>query len=252
MKKIDTISLNTINSNFKAEKADIMNYVTSIIRREELAKVTSNLVSLEEVLTDSYKTKSVSELSESELKTALGSDYAEYCDLIDLKKELELELSSLHTKEDIQALSEVDQLFLLLNARISYKGLKLSESMVPDNLSVAIKDFFANGSMSTIKSDLRTVFNSQFNREGDLFYAMKLKKSDFDESDIRNFLGRLVNPASRKLDKKSKELKSFDYSLKTTKQQTIPVITEFFTVYYVSRELEVVTPQATKKSEKSK
>lgn len=259
MSMTKNFEINTLaNSNFKGNKGVILAHVQSIVWREELAKVDKTLSTYDVFVEDTVIVRDPKESKSDYMVRVIKHEnnrkytVEQYLDAVEEKQELEKALADVPTLEEYQALNQTDRLFLLLNARINSRAISLPSAFVPENIGSAIREYYAHGKMSDVKNALKNTFNLVFNKDdGTLFYGIKLKKSDFDESDIRKFLGRLIKPASIKLDKKSKEFKGYDWTLSTDRKSVTSVMAEFFTVEYVSRELTVVKPDTTiKKSGK--
>ena len=51
--------------------------------------------------------------------------------------------------------------------------------------------------MKDLKNNLMPVFNKLLGSEGDYFYGIKTRKSDFSDEDLRNFLASFGGTAKR-------------------------------------------------------
>ena len=125
---------------------------------------------------------------------------------------------------------------------------KLSADLVPEDLGGLIKTYYTHGKqVKGINASLKKCFYRFCGQDGDMFTGLKLKNSDMNGEDIRNFLAAFGGKAGRNV--KSKDGKNtvsdFDYKNDFSNRSVASAITDLLGVYLLSRgdkvELEVPT-----------
>lgn len=161
------------------------------------------------------------------INASLGNDAGQFIkdreELIALQKECD---SLPISMENITALCQTDRVHIILMAHAIYKNVKLNSDIFDTgkggvDISKAIQAYYTKGSIGALKDALRPVFSKLIGAEGDFFYGIKTKKSDFSDKDLRNFLASFGGSAKRSTEKKNKDgktetvFKNYDYTDKS-------------------------------------
>lgn len=134
-------------------------------------------------------------------------DRAEY---LALKKEVD----SCLPFDTISSLCPTDRTHVLLLAHIIYPQVSLSKIFDDVDIETPVKNWYQSGKgLGKLKEVLLPVFCRLLGTEGDLFYGIKVRRSSFDDVDIRNFLANFGGQAKRQeiktKDKEGKEVITF-------------------------------------------
>lgn len=238
--------------NAKPEKFDaIRNFVFFSIRNYEYEKLTTSdeYKRLKALIEDDHEGINALTCPEDTVSEYL-KDTTDRQLWLDLRKEalsLKDELSKLPTLDKYNALTDTDKVFIKLQAHTAITAIKLDESVLKDmDFTQAVNTFYSKGSMTKIKDILKAIFTNCVGSEGELFYAVKLRKSDFGAEDIRSCLAAFRGTAKRPVDKE-KKLGRYDWVKKdgNTKQQAMAVTNLFAVVLDRDNEYEVVKPEET-------
>lgn len=153
------------------------------------------------------------------------------------------------TLDEYNALGSTDKVFITLQAHTAMKSIKLSTDILEKiDIATPVKKFYSQGTLKGIKDILRTLFSKVVGEEGELFYGVKLKKSDFSDENIRNCLAYFRGDAKRSVSKKDggEIVGAYDWTKKEDSVQAqIMAITNLFAVTLdKSNDYEVVKPEA--------
>lgn len=179
-------------------------YVKSLVRNTEY----SNALNKKEwkngvkALENAYPNIDVFTCEEEKIKTALGNDAGDFIKRREEINALKKECDSLLPLEKITSLCTADRVHIILMAHAIYKNVQLDVDIFDTekggiDISGAIKKYYASGTMKELKDALRPVFHKLLGSEGDYFYAVKTKKSDFSDKDLRNFFATFGGSAKR-------------------------------------------------------
>lgn len=248
----------------KNEKAiDFFELTRSLVRNTELANALKKgaFTKGKKALQEDHADIDVMTIDESMARSTLGKDTDEFLkarqEIIDLKEEC----TKCLPLEQVTSLCLTDRVHITLMAHAIYKNVKLDADIFDVekggvDISKAINEFYSKGSIKALKDGLRPVFNKLLGTEGDYFYAIKTKKSDFEEKDLRNFLAYFGGNAKREIKKKkdSVEFGNYNYILKSENRDAqIMAFTTLCAVVLDNADKHVVIkPEAeqVKKSEK--
>lgn len=191
----------------KVEKFDtIVNYVRFLVRHTELEKITSNkdFTSARSKIENTLPDTDALTVPEEKVREILTDDAVDFLakreELLALKEELAKIPVGL---SDFNALGTTDRTFIILQAHTAMKSIKLDETVFEGiDLESPIQKFYSSGTMKGVKDMLRSIFSKIVGTEGELFYGVKLRKSDFSDLDVRNFLAYFGGKAQRTTTKK--------------------------------------------------
>lgn len=252
MLKSEKIIVNT--ANHKNDKfGEIVNYVKFLVRHTEFSMLLKNATYSE--LREEFDTlcadKDLHGLSKEELNKVITNkrdleDFWKYeSEFRCLKSELDNNPIKL---ADYEKLSEIDRTFITLQAHTNLKSIQLDESFVTDaNLAKMVSTYYSKGSMKSLKDSMKSMFYNAVGKEGELFYAVKLAKSDFTDEITRNFLANFRGTAGRTTIKKRNVTNVSNYHylhLETNKKVQIKALTDLFAVVLDSHnDLKIVKPE---------
>lgn len=195
----------------------------------------------------------------------LGNDAGQFIKDREEVIALQVECARLIPIEKVTALCLTDRVHITLMARAIYKNIQLDAEIFDTekggiDISKAIKTYYSNGSMKELKDALRPVFNKLIGNEGDYFYGIKVKKSDFAEKDLRNFLATFGGNAKREVLKSKKDgketitFKDFNYVDKAgnKKIQIAAFTTLCAVVLDNASKHEVIKPETTEEKSETK
>lgn len=195
---------------------------------------------------------------ESIIQHALGNDAGAFIKLRDEAVNLRAEINTLPGLDEVTSLCPTDRVHLTLMAHAIYKNVVLDNDIFEGvDLQKPIQGYYRNGSFKQLKDTLRVVFNRLCGTEGDNFYAIKIKRSDFTEKDLRNFLATFGGSAKRDKEKKKVNgqevvtFKNYDYTDKSgNKKLQISAFTTLCAVVLDNASKhDVIKPEAEEKPE---
>lgn len=216
------------------EVSDMIHYV---VRSHELNSVVSRFKDSVKTLEDAHVGINAWAMSEEDIRTTLDAESAEK--FIAAQSEynsLKEELASLPDKTKYEALSVMDKTFICILAHSNLKGIKLDIDILPKNFEKAIKSYYSKGSMKEVRDLLRSIFNEQCGKDGDMFYGVRLSRSNFSDEEIRTCMAKFRGDATRKFDKDTESFGKFDWIIKDgTKSVQALAVTTLFAVTLNSR-----------------
>ena len=247
----------------KNEKAiDFFELTRSLVRNTELVNALKKtaFTKAKKRLEEDHTNIDVMTVDESMARSTLGKDTDEFLkarqEILDLREEC----GKCLPLEQVTSLCLTDRVHITLMAHAIYKNVKLDADIFDTekggiDISKAINDFYSNGSLKALKDNLRPVFNKLLGSEGDYFYGIKTKKSDFSEKDLRHFLSSFGGNAKREIKKKkdSVEFGNYNYILKSENRDAqIMAFTTLCAVVLDNADKHVVIkPEQDKKPAKS-
>lgn len=231
---------------------DILAFRTYSIEKERILSRQLNGKKVADLINEAEKMftgKDWTEFDESEMRTAFAGSSDKMTELQEDFKECEAHLASCKCDATaFKALSDTDRIFLTLMVHSVVSSEKLSADLVPEDLGGLIKTYYTHGKqVKGINASLKKCFYRFCGQDGDMFTGLKLKNSDMNGEDIRNFLAAFGGKAGRNV--KSKDGKNtvsdFDYKNDFSNRSVASAITDLLGVYLLSRgdkvELEVPT-----------
>lgn len=241
---------------------DFAGHVRTLVRNNELSRMQDkkSFKDGKKALEDAHADIDVMTCDASIINQTLGNDAGQFIkdreEIIALKDEI----ATLLPIDNVTALCPTDRVHITLMAHAIYSGVLLdAELFDPEKGGVdftkAISLFFKNGTVSSdLKDNMKTIFNKILGTEGDYFYAVKPKKSDFNKSDIMHFLSRFSAKARRSSTKKNGVINwgDYKYRTKTDKNTQCRAFTEFCAVVLDNASKHsVVKPDAEEQEEKA-
>ena len=235
-------------------------YVRTLIRNTELTKALDkkSFKDGKKTLEETHANIDIMTCDEKVINETLLNDAGQFikdrAEIIALKDEI----ASLPIKiEQVTALCPTDRVHITLMAHAIYKNVQLDADIFDTekggvDISKAVQAYYNKGSMKDLKDALRPVFNKLIGSEGDYFYGIKTKKSDFSDNELRNFLATFGGAAKREQVKTKKNgetivtYKDFNYVDKSgnKKVQIAAFTTLCAVVLDNASKHEVIKPEA--------
>ena len=251
-----------IRSNaLKNQGFEALPLVKSIVRNKELAVLLDKKAFKDgkKAIEDAHAEEvDVFTCDESIIQHALGNDAGAFIKLRDEAVDLRAEIDTLPALDKVTSLCPTDRVHLTLMAHAIYKNVVLDSDIFEGvDLQKPIQDYYRNGSFKQLKDTLRVVFNRLVGIDGENFYAIKTKRSDFAEKDLRNFLASFGGSAKRDKEKKKVDgqevviFKNYDYTDKSgnKKLQVSAFTTLCAVVLDNASKHDVIKPEAEEKPE---
>lgn len=221
---------------------DILSFRVYTLEKQRLlsktvsGKKVSDLISETEKL---YPGKDWLEYSDTEMSAAFAGSTDTMSEVRDDYKECVAHLDTCQCDDTtFKAVSNTDKIFLTLMIHSVLPSVKLSADLVPEKLPELVEEYYKSGKkVKNINQHLRDAFYQFCGTAGDMFTGLKLKNSDMNGEDIRNFLASFGGKATRTV--KSKDGKNtvsdFDYKNDFSKRSVAGAITDLLGVYLLSR-----------------
>lgn len=249
-------------SNQKPETMDkISNFVHYLCWSNELEALSSTFSKMRSLIECTFPAENVDEINDlSKLILVDGLDVQKFLDTRDQLKSVKSILAKLDSvganKVTYNDLNSTDKIFLVLQAHTAVKSIKLDKSiLVKDDgtnydFSPLISKWVESGQgLSNIKKSLSKIFSNIVGKDGELFYAVKVKGGDIPDSDVRQFFGVFTGNAGRSgKDKKGQYTWVKDYSEK----KVLTALTDLFAVVFESGNCQIVKPEKSEKPESEK
>lgn len=204
----------------KNKDFSMLDYVTALVRNTELSNVQNRKTwkDAKKALEAAHANIDVMECEDAVVIETLKNDAGQFLkDRLEIKA-LKEECTTCIPMDKITSLCLTDRVHVTLMAHAIYKSVVLDADIFDTekggvDISKAIQAYYNKGSMKDLKDALRPVFNKLLGTEGDHFYAVKTKKSDFAEKDLRHFLASFGGDAKRETSTKGKEtvFSNYDY-----------------------------------------
>lgn len=177
----------------------VRNYIVSIIRHAELEKaqrkISKDRESIQMVkpgldaLTCDLAV--AIEVLGQENAGAFIKNRAEYLELVE-------ECNNCISLDGLTAYPESDVARLKIMAHMIYPAVNLEKVLENVDLATPIKSWYSKGQgQGKLKDLLAPVFTKLLSTEGDLFYGIRVKRSQFDDEDIRHFVSIFGGTAKR-------------------------------------------------------
>lgn len=225
----------------KDESFDVYAHVKSLIRNTELKLIEEKIADEKHQIEESYVDVNALTCDETLIRQVLKESTD---DFIKNRKEvlaLRDECANCLPLENVTSLTQTDRIHIILLAHMIYPKVVLDADFFdPEkensvDFTKSVNAFFKNGAVnSELKSNMQACFSRLLGAEGEYFYGLKPKKSDFEKSDIIHFLTRFSARAKRTCtkDKQTKALTwgDYKYRTKTDKKKQQTAFTEFCAV----------------------
>ncbi len=239
--KIFTRSNSLKNTTFNAR-----DYVETLIRHTELDKAEKSISSAKETIRNAHANIDPMTCNDLTVIEILKNDAGKFLEKREEVLALRNELENLPVKyEEVTALHQTDYVHIVLMAHACYSGVLLPNKFFdPEkdgvDLSESIKNYYEKMTVnSKLKDSMKNLFAKIFAEDGDYFYAIRPKKSDFDKEDVAHFLARFSGGAKRKSSKKDTQ-PNFKYYVKDKTDDQCKVFTEFLAVVLDNNEKHIV------------
>lgn len=248
------------DTNFKC-----YDYVRSLVRNKELSVLLDkkSYKDGKKKLEDAHADIDVMTCDASIINQVLKNDAGQFIkdrdDVVALKKEI---ASLPITIDQVTALCPTDRVHITLMAHAIYKNVQLDADIFDTekggiDISKAVQIYYNKGNMKDLKDALRPVFNKLIGSEGEHFYGIKTKKSDFSDKDLRNFFATFGGSAKREQSKSKKDgvetikFSDFNYIDKSgnKKVQIAAFTTLCAVVLDNASKHEVIKPETTEENE---
>lgn len=185
----------------------VRDYVVSIIRHAELAKAQKKISEDRDAIQTAKPGLDaltcdiaiVIEVLGQENAGAFIKNRAEYLELVE-------ECNNCISLDGLTAYPESDVARLKIMAHMIYPAVNLEKVLENINLATPIKTWYSKGQgQSKLKDLLAPVFTKLLGTEGELFYGIRVKRSQFDDEDIRHFISSFGGTAKRTETKSKKD-----------------------------------------------
>lgn len=200
---------------------DIFGIVKSVVRHKELEVAIEKkaIRDAKEVYKMAHPGKDVMTASEEDCRIALGVDFGEFWKARKEVEALTEECENCLPLDNYTSLSNTDKVHIVLIAHTIYNRVLLTSDIFDTekggaNISEPIKKFYTGkGTIKAMKDLLRPVFHKLLGEEGEYFYSIKVKNSDFSDTDIKHFLANFGGVPKREV--KGSEKKGYSYGAYT-------------------------------------
>ena len=220
----------------------VIDYVTCLIRHTESEKASNkaSYKSGKEALEEAHADIDVLTATEDVVRPILKEDTDAWLKDRDEVVALKEAVRQCIPFERVTSLAPADLVHITLIAHMCYSGVLLNPDLFdPDkdgvDFSKAVNMFYQRGQVnSDVKDLLKKTLTKVLGSEGEYFYGVAPKKTDFDKEDVMHFLARFSKRASRSYskNKKTKVITwgDFKYQTKTDKETQRRAFTEFCAV----------------------
>lgn len=200
---------------------DVFGIVKSVVRHKELDVVLEKKIirDAKKAYDTAHPGKDVMIATEEDCKIALGEDFGEFWKARKEVEALTEECENCLSMDLYTALPATDKVHITLIAHTIYNRVLLTADIFDTekggaNISDPINKFYTGkGTIKAMKDLLRPVFYKLLGEEGEYFYAIKVKNSDFSDNDIKHFLANFGGMPKREI--KGSEKKGYSYGAYT-------------------------------------
>ena len=199
MLKSEKMFINTVALKNNENMDTVRDYVVSIIRHAELEKAQRKISKdRESIQTVKPGLDALTcdlavaiEVLGQENAGAFIKNRAEYLELVK-------ECNNCVSLDGLTAYPESDVARLKIMAHMIYPAVNLEKVLENVDLATPIKTWYSKGQgQGKLKDLLAPVFTKLLGTEGDLFYGIRVKRSQFDDEDIRHFISIFGGTAKR-------------------------------------------------------
>ena len=249
--------LGTKEEALKKDDLFIYECVRRTVRTVELSKVSNKIKKDREKIEQRHAGADALTCDEKLVRDALGDDTAKFLknreEYLAIREDLDLCKVS---QETLTALPLGDKIHINLLAHMIYSPVTI-DNCLPDlfdkdkegsvNFETFINNWYNNGNnFKAFRESLRPVLNRILGNEGIYFYAMKTKRSDISEVDMRHFIASFG--ASAKCERTTKTvnkekvltLHPYNYYTKTGIENQIKSITDLCAVIIANSDKHTV------------
>lgn len=239
--------------NHKPEKFDsIVKFVRFAVRHSEYVKVTENkdyktLKSSFETICADVDVLTCNETLIREKLSAIDAENLIVCrkEIIAIKEEIDAIGVNI---DEYNALGTTDKVFIILQAHTAMPSIKLSTDILENiDMKTPVEKYYSQGTLKGIKDIMKSIFTNIVGKEGELFYGVKLRNSNFSDMDIRNCLAYFRGNAKRTVTKKdgAEIYGNYTWQCKegTANAQAMALTNLFAVVLDRSKDYEVIKPE---------
>lgn len=258
-------------NNVKDGKFDLVsNLVHYLVWDSEKNRVKKGYDKMVAVILDAMPNATPLDITKEELAPIAGD--IDVLSFLELRKEYKAILSKLADLDKLgvnhntySSLNSTDKIFLILSAHTAIGSINLTKSCLEtgeidddgkpkyyDFGELVKKWYTTNAGFKTIRENLLGCFKRLTGSEGELFYPVKLKRSDISTLDVNNFAAIFGGKASRSKDKNGNYGK-YTWNQTFDNKRVLPALTTIFAVILDRKEeLEVIKPNKTENKEEKK
>lgn len=199
MLKSEKMYVNTVALKNDENMDTIRDYVVSIIRHAELEKAQRKISKDRESIQTAKPgidaltcdlAIAIEVLGQENAGTFI-KDRAEYLALVE-------ECNNCISLDGLTAYPESDVARLKIMAHMIYPAVNLEKVLENIDIATPIKTWYSKGQgQGKLKDLLAPVFTKLLGTEGELFYGIRVKRSQFDDEDIRQFISIFGGTAKR-------------------------------------------------------
>lgn len=206
MLKSEKMFINAVALKDNDSMDTVRDYIVSIIRHAELTKAQKKISEDRDAIQKAKPGLDALTCDISVVIEVLGQENAgnfiknraEYLELVE-------ECNHCVPLDGLTAYPESDVARLKIMAHMIYPAVNLEKVLEGVDLATPIKTWYSKGQgQGKLKDLLAPVFTKLLGTEGDLFYGIRVKRSNFDDEDIRHFISAFGGTAKR-TEKKTKK-----------------------------------------------
>lgn len=238
MKEIDWLEDRAIK---ESKRQLVYECVRSIVRNEELKRAEEKKIFKDgkRKIRDDHADVDVMRADEQIIYASLGKDTDKFIKARQEVIALQEECKKCIPINQVRKLSMTDRIHLMCLAHINYSNCLFPESIFdPEqggiDISSSMFTFYKRGAVnSELKNGFTLIFKLMMSEEGELFYGVKLKKSDIRKSDIIHFLTKFTvryDNINRNCKKEEVTWDNYKYRTKAEMNIQRKAFTEFFAV----------------------
>lgn len=244
----------------KDENFDVYEHVKTLIRNTELKLIEEKIADAKHQIEEAHADINALTCDETLVRQVLKENTD---DFLKTRKELlalREECANCLPLDKVTSLSQTDRIHIILIAHTIYPKVVLDADFFdPEkensvDFTKSINTYYKTGTInSELKSNMQACFSRLLGAEGEYFYGIKPKKSDFEKSDLIHFLSRFSARAKRTCtkDKQTKALTwgDYKYRTKTDKKKQQTAFTEFCAVIVDNASKHIVVKPELDKNE---
>jgi hypothetical protein len=205
------------------EKFDLKAYASAYVRHTELRVAKAGVIKFKDTIEKNFPGLNIYDAetcTADKVRPSLGLDTDTFIKKRDEVLAIEKELETMVTLETINTLKPVDKVHVIVQAHtMNHKCVLEKELFDTDTnknavdlstLGDALAQAYSKNSKKPVKDILKSVFYKLVGDEGDIFYGVKIKNSNFSDYDINNFLATFAGKAKREK-KKVKDTNTYEF-----------------------------------------
>lgn len=182
----------------------MMDYVRSLVRNTELTKAMDkkSFKDGKKAIESAHAEIDPMTCNETVIYEVLKTDGGQFIKDRNEVLALRSEVADCIPLDKVTSLCPNDRVHVTLMAHEIYKTVQLDPDIFNSekggiDISKCIKMYYSKGSLKDLKNNLTAVFNKLLGSEGDYFHGIKIRKSSFEDIDLRNFLANFGGMAKK-------------------------------------------------------